>query len=101
MKFGSPKAGDSTAEREKWIREAAEARVERLNELDRVLNRPIGSVVDVPVEDRILEYQMRLADPMQWSAEIEQRAQVIGLPRAMHEALVYDRDSQALMKEHG
>ena len=90
MKFGSPSAGDATALREKWIQEAANERVERLKELDRILNRPLGSRVNLSKEEKMQDWQMALADPAGTAQRIQERSQVIGEEGALLEFLEWD-----------
>lgn len=96
MKFGSQSAGDSTAEREKWIQEAADERVQRLNELDVVLNRPIGSLVNRTKEEKLADWEFRLSHPEELTAQIQERAQVTGIDRAVFELLSWDKEMQEL-----
>jgi hypothetical protein len=88
-KFGSQGAKDSTAVREKWIQQAAEERVKRLEELDRILNRPIGSTVPPDPEKEKEEFAFLMENPDEAVTRINQRAEATGMPKAILEFLQY------------
>jgi hypothetical protein len=90
MKYGSQSSGDASAKKEQWIEEAADERVERLNQLDQILNRPIGSRVNLSREEKLQDWMARLQNPQQSAQEILQRSEAIGINRAVFEFLKWD-----------
>lgn len=97
MKYGSQSARDATAKKEKWIEEAADARVEWLKALDEVLNRPIGSIVPTGKEARLQDWMARLQNVEASAEEIRTtRIPVIGFDRAIYELLKWDAQMQRL-----
>ncbi|KKN25954.1 hypothetical protein LCGC14_0879460 [marine sediment metagenome] len=97
--FGSPGAGDATAKREKRILKASARRVNRLKRGERVINRPIGSIVDLPEEDQIADWQMEIEDPQGLLDKVGQRALAIGPQKAALELLRWDRDMTQLARD--
>ena len=96
MKFGSPGAHDATATREKWIEEAAKERVARLRSMDKILNRPIGSLVNASREEKLRDWEYRLGNPQETAQQIEQRASGVGMERAVLEFLVWNDEMEKL-----
>ncbi len=96
--FGSPGAGDATARREKRAIKSADRRVARLNQGELVINRPIGSIVDIPEEDRITDWQSQVEDPQGLLDKVGQRALAIGPKKAALELLRWDREMREKAK---
>ncbi len=90
--FGSPGAGDATAKREKRILKGSARRVARLKRGEKVINRPIGSVVDLPEEDQIADWQVMVEDPQTLLDKVGQRALAIGPQKAALELLRWDAE---------
>ena len=99
MKFGTPSAKDATAEHEKEIKLFAEDRVAWLKEMDRILNRPLGSIVNQTAEEKIADYEFRMQHPDQVVQEAMQRAQVVGVARAQYELLKWDEEIRKLKEK--
>ena len=98
MTFGSPGAGDGTAKREKRIIESARRRGVRMEHADRIINRPIGSKVDVPKEDKLADWQSVVEDPQALLDKVGQRSLAIGPQKAALEMLKWDAEMQQLAR---
>ena len=90
--FGSPSARDATAKIEKRVIKGATERTRRLENSDKIINRPIGSKVDIPIEDQIVDWQQAIQDPQVLLDKIGQRALAVGPKRAALETLRWDKD---------
>lgn len=97
--FGSPNAGDATAKREKRIINAVERRDRRLEQAEKVINRPIGSKVDISDEDQIADWQALMGDPQALLDKVGQRALAIGPQKAALEMLRWDAEMQEKVSE--
>lgn len=96
--FGSPNAGDGTAKREKRILTAAGRRQKRLELGERVINRPIGSKVDLSDEEQIEDWEALTNDPQALLDKVGQRALAIGPKKAALEMLKWDAEMQEKVK---
>ena len=65
---------------------------------DRIINRPIGSKVDVSDEDKIADWQSVIEDPQALLDKVGQRALAVGPQKAALEMLRWDRDCRELLK---
>lgn len=89
--FGSPGAGDATAKIEREVSKLADEHNRELLRLANVLNRPIGSVVDIPKEDQIADWLWKQGEgAQQLVTELQQRASVVGERRARLELYEWD-----------
>ncbi len=94
--FGSPNAGDATARREKRIIEAVRRRQKRLDLGSGIINRPIGSKVDISDEDQIADWRMLEQDPERLVKKVGQRALAIGPEKAELEMRRWDKEMAEL-----
>ena len=97
--WGTPKAGDATAEYEGIIQEVHEEIMRDLEEMGpSVLNRPIGSV-KVPISEDHEEWERMKDDPNAWASLLEQRTVQVGLRQAIIDITDYDGAHQGMVKE--
>ncbi len=97
--FGSPGAGDATAKIEKRVIKGAEMRTARLRASDQIINRPIGSKVDLSDEDQITDWQAAVADPQALMEKVGQRALAVGPKKAALELLRWDAEMAKKVSE--
>lgn len=92
MRWGTPNANDGTAKREKRIMRASDRRRKRLERGQRLLNRPIGSIVDLSPEEQLEDWQEKIQTPDELLVQLQQRASVIGPELAIYELVMWDKE---------
>lgn len=97
--FGSVHAGDATSIIEKRVVEGARSRNQRLKDSDQIINRPIGSVVDLSDEEQLTDWQALVSDPQELLNKIGQRAVAVGPKRSELETRRWDKDMRTKVSE--